>query len=50
VDGLRASLKRQPCAPDRLFLSAELERLFVEIIHGNEQRQHFLMSRATKAS
>jgi len=31
-------------------LRAELERLFVEIIHGNEQRQHFLMSRATKGS
>lgn len=29
-------------------LRAELEALFVEIIHGNEQRQHFLMSRATK--
>jgi SAM-dependent methyltransferase len=29
-------------------LRAELERLFAEIIHGNEQRQHFLMSRATK--
>jgi SAM-dependent methyltransferase len=29
-------------------LRAELERLFTEIIHGNEQRQHFLMSRATK--
>ncbi len=29
-------------------LRAELEGLFAEIIHGNEQRQHFLMSRATK--
>lgn len=27
---------------------AELEALFAEIIHGNEQRQHYLMSRATK--
>jgi SAM-dependent methyltransferase len=35
--------------PPRLAkLRAELEGLFVEIIHGNEQRQHFLMSRATK--
>jgi SAM-dependent methyltransferase len=29
-------------------LRAELEGLFADIIHGNEQRQHFLMSRATK--
>jgi SAM-dependent methyltransferase len=35
--------------PPRLAkLRAELEELFVDIIHGNEQRQHFLMSRATK--
>jgi SAM-dependent methyltransferase len=30
-------------------LRAELEALFAEIIHGNEQRQHFLMSRASVA-
>jgi SAM-dependent methyltransferase len=29
-------------------IRAELEGLFAEIIHGNEQRQHFLMSRAVK--
>jgi SAM-dependent methyltransferase len=29
-------------------LRAELEALFADVIHGNEQRQHFLMSRATK--
>ena len=35
--------------PHRLAqLRAELEGLCGEIIHGNEQRQHFLMSRATK--
>jgi SAM-dependent methyltransferase len=35
--------------PGRLAkLREELEVLFVEIIHGNEQRQHYLMSRATK--
>jgi len=35
--------------PPRLAqLRAELEGLCGEIIHGNEQRQHFLMSRATK--
>jgi SAM-dependent methyltransferase len=27
---------------------AELDALFADIIHGNEQRQHYLMSRATK--
>jgi hypothetical protein len=37
-------------APRLAQLRAELEQLFVEIIHGNEQRQHFLMSRATKVS
>jgi len=29
-------------------LREELDALLAEIIHGNEQRQHFLMSRATK--
>jgi hypothetical protein len=29
-------------------LRGELDALLAEIIHGNEQRQHFLMSRATK--
>jgi SAM-dependent methyltransferase len=35
-------------APRLARLRAELEALFAEIIHGNEQRQHFLMSRAIK--
>lgn len=44
VAGLQAS------DPARLArLRGELEALFADIIHGNEQRQHFLMSRATKA-
>jgi len=39
----------QATDPERLArFRAELEGLLVDIIHGNEQRQHFLMSRAIK--
>jgi SAM-dependent methyltransferase len=47
VAKLVASL--QSSDPTRLaHFRNEFDALFADIIHGNEQRQHFLMSRATK--
>lgn len=48
LNKLVAALQGDP--PRLAQLRAELEALFADIIHGNEQRQHFLMSRATKVS
>jgi len=43
---LVAALQGEPARLAKL--RAELETLFADIIQGNEQRQHYLMSRATK--
>ena len=49
VTDLRPGSALDAACGENQALRAEVEALFAGIIHGNEQRQHFLMSRATKA-